>query len=262
MKASSLIQVLCAAHWSYRVVPDPFHRRGGIMIVAPGGHGKSTILSRMSEELPKMLALSDLTTRQAVSLRSSIVEGKYRTLVIDEMEKLYQRMDSTSANVEGTLQALIEQGFHDAPGERPTEDVMRAQCLVIANMTEDFYVRKSRNWAEAFMRRWIVCKFRLENPDVFADAIEKWKRVEIRDGMLFMMPMEDIPYSVRPDEARIMRHWLQVANRDDKTPQQLLHKILSVLRWRHAKSGVKDKSFEIMEDFSSSLGRGGCEMVL
>lgn len=262
MKASSLIQVLCAAHWSYRVVPDPYQRRGGIMLVAPGGHGKSTILTRMSGELPKMLALSDLTTRQAVSLRSSIVEGKYRTLVIDEMEKLYQRMDSTAQNVEGTLQALIEQGFHDAPGERPTEDVMRAQCLVIANMTEDFYVRKTRVWADAFMRRWIVSKFRLENPDIFADAIERWKRVEIKDGMLFMMPMEDIPYSVKPDEAHAMRHWLQIANRDDKTPQQLLHKILSVLRWRCKKSEVKDTSFEIMTDFSESLRQKGSEMKL
>ena len=232
------------------------------MLVAPGGHGKSTVLGRICDELPKMLSLSDLTTRQAVALRSSIVEGKYRTLVIDEMEKLYQRMDSTSSNIEGTLQALIEQGFQDAPGERPTEDVMRAQCLVVANLTEDFYVKKSRTWADAFLRRWLICKYRLENPDIFADAIQEWRRVEIQDGMLFMMPLEDIPWSVKPAEAKAIRHWLQVANRDDKTPQQLLHKILSVLRWRALKVGRKDDSFSVLQDFAECLGRNGAIMQL
>lgn len=230
------------------------------MLVAPGGHGKTSILDPLVAELPKILPLSDLTTRQAVKLRSSIVEGKYRTLVIDEMEKLYQRMDSTALNLEGTLQAMIEQGFSDEPGSRPTGDVMKAQCLVITNLTEEFYVTRTKLWSDAFLRRWLVCKFRLEKPDIFADAIQEWRRVEIRTTGLFTVPFDDIPYAVTRDEQIAIRKWLQLADRDDKTPQQLLHKILSVLRYRFRLSGQKDLSFEILKDFSMCLSKQGTTM--
>jgi len=261
MKAESLLQVLCAAHFAYKVRPDPFNRRGGIMLVAPAGHGKTTLLSKMSTELPKMLDISDLTTRQVSSLRSRILEGKYCTLILDELEKLYQRKDATAQNVEGAIQAIIEQGFQDVPGERPEIMGMPAQALVIANCTEEFFSRQLRRWSTAFIRRWLICQYRLKDPDMFADAIERWKLRELKDGMLFVIPSETIPYSLTIYESRRIRKWLMMNNQDEKTPYQLLQRIACVLRWKCRKLGRKrDTTFEILEDFSQCLQKHGTSL--
>lgn len=261
MKAESLLQVLAAAHFAYKVRPDPYNRRGGIMLVAPAGHGKTTLLSRMSRELPKMLDISDLTTRQVSALRSRILEGKYTTLILDELEKLYQRKDATAMNVEGALQAIIEQGFSDFPGERPEIMGMPAQALVIANCTEEFFGRQLRRWSTAFVRRWLICQFRLRDVDIFANAIEHWRTQEMKNGMLFVVPVEDIPYSLTIEESRRLRRWLSMNNQDEKTPYQLLQRIACVLRWRDTKLGRKrDTTFTILEDFSECLRKHGAVM--
>lgn len=262
MRAESLLQVLCAAHFSYKVHPDPYNRRGGIMLVAPGGHGKTTLLSRMSAELPKMLDISDLTTRQVVALKSRIIEGKYRTLILDEMEKLYQRKDATALNVEGAIQAIIEQGFTDVPGERPENVGMPAQALVIANCTEEFFSKQLRNWSTAFIRRWLICQYRLRDPDVFGDAIERWRMAEMKNGMLFVVPSEPIPYSLTLTEARRIRKWMTHNNQNETTPFQLMQRIACVLRWKAKKTGRKDNTFTILEDFSECLKKHGTMMDL
>jgi hypothetical protein len=256
LSAKTLLQVLSAAHLTYKV-ESPYNRRGGILLVSPAGHGKSSFLRRLEGEMPKTLMLSDLTTRQLSALRATIVEGKVQTLILDELEKIYQRKEETAANLEGNICALVEQGFSDLPGDRPSNRGIPAQALVIANCTEEFFVKQQKNWSSAFLRRFLVCLYRLENPDIFADYIEKWDLVRFGEGMFFDVPLEPLPYSLAIEEAKQLRRWILFGEQDDKTPFQLLQKIACVLRWKFRVRKTKDETMLILREFSACLMKKG-----
>lgn len=260
MKAETLLQILCAAHLTGKV-EDPYDRRGGIMLISPAGHGKSTLLKKLSKELPRILCVSDLTTRQLSALRASIVEGRVETLIIDELEKIYQRKLEVAGNLEGHLMSLIEQGFTDLPEKRPSSRALPAQVLIITACTEEFYLRKQNDWSSAFLRRFLPVVFRLDDPRIFGNAVRSWNVVKIGAGMFYDVPLEKIPNLITEIESDVLRGWLDLGGIDDKTPFQLLKKIGTILRWRFKKLEMEDLTMKILEEFSEGLRMEGARLT-
>lgn len=260
MKLSSLVEVVTAAHLSAYVESD-FKSRGGIMLVAPPASLKSTVI-RQLEVFPNAMVLSDANVQQLMKIRDDVANGYFQTLAFMEVEKLYQRNDATSANVEGHLKGMVEDGFAHSMQADQRMTVRQARCLVVGGMTYGLYKRRFQQWQDdGFARRFLWCHYVLEDRQAIMRAIHEWQPLKIASNpIVFGLPKGSrIPYNVTPAESGQIGKWLAYY-KEAETPFILLKKILSVLKWRHVE---KPKwAMDVLQDFSQCLTRSGAEMSI
>lgn len=263
MRVETLMQVLCAAHWTYKV-HDPYNRRGGILLVAPSEHGKSMLLKRISEELPGIWRLSDLwnlTIRHLSTWRSSIISERIKTLIIDGLEKVGQQQSQRMKNLESTLKALMKEGFEGWSEGHSLGRKLAVQALVIVGCTEEFYLERQDNEDVTFLRYFLRILFQLDDPDIFLDSLRSWEKIEIEAGIFYDVPLEEVPNLITESESKILRRWLELGEMMDPMPFQLFKKIGTILRWRFNKFKMRDLTMEILEEFSESLRREGARLI-
>lgn len=248
MKSTTLIEILDAAHLT-SFIDSPFPQRGAIMIVGPPGAMKTTLLRASVSEYPSALFLSDLNINSLMALRDSLVSGRYRTIAFPEYEKLYQRKADTSANVEGVIKQLIEEGFTRASFEEQDAITSIARTLVIGAMTMSFYSQRITKWREnGFKRRILWLGIKLDNPDRIMEAIRKWELIEF-SGIERKFPQGNIPFAVNDSESRIIEGMLE--GQWEATPYVLLKKIYAVLKWKYSKQ--PKRAMLIMEELRECL---------
>lgn len=261
MKAGTFFDVITAAHYT-NMVQGEFKSRGGILLVAPPEQLKTTFVEILSN-YHNALVLTDIVTRDIAKVRDLIASGRYVTLALPELQKIYNRDADTAANIEGNLRALMEEGFSYVPGSSPDMRVSKAKALIVAGATTYLYQKNFDRWKnDGFARRMLICLYNLKNPYILVEAVEKWKKIEIENGLAWAVPVNtSIEHSVTEQEAKAITSWCRwQAGFVD--PALLLHRILSVLRWRNKRFGRKDTSWEVLKDFSESLGKNGAEVEL
>lgn len=264
MYAQDLIEILCAAHLS-SYVQSPYEERGGLLLVAPPGALKSTFLEELDKHYPDALSLTDLNAKAMAQLRDRIVTGTVRTVVFPEFQKLYDRKDDTAMNLEGTIRALVAEGFRAAAFESQGINRIRARAMVIGAMTPATQARRFDAWEESgFNRRFLWPLFRLANPMVLDDAIVEWRRLRFAVGRLPQLPFgEQIPQQTTRDERQALRMMCKYQPGGHHTQQlQLLVKTLSVLRWWYDFAGLDRDPWAVMQRFGVSLGREGAVLEL
>jgi len=248
MTPQTLIEVIDCAHLT-SFINSPFPQRGALMIVGPPGSMKTTFIRVALSEHPSSLFLSDLNINSLMKLRDSLVSGRYRTIAFPEYEKLYQRKADTSANVEGTIKQLIEEGFSRASFEELDAITTTARAFIVGALTYDFYNRMIGKWRESgFKRRILWVGISLENPDRIMEAIRKWELIEI-DGIPRRYPSKEIPFNVTDAESRKIEGMLK--GQWEATPYVLLKKILAVLKWKYPRE--PKKPMRIMEELADCL---------
>lgn len=257
MRASTVIEFLSAVHQS-KFVNGDFSQRGGVIIVAPPGTLKTTLIKLAIEDYPDALPLSDLNVNTLNQLKNSLIDQRYTTLGFGELEKLYQRNPATAANIEGHLKMLVEEGYSRASFEDQRAQSMAAKCAVIGGITPSCYSRMITKWLEnGFARRFVFSSYTLANPDAIMDAIDKWKHISLGRVMLTAPGNKKIPYNVTADENKMIKQ--AVSNQPTlEGPFVLCKKTFCVLKWRH---GAK-KAVDIFEDFSESLESKGAQLEL
>lgn len=259
VKAKTIIDVLCAAHYSY-LVEGGWRQRGGIVFVSPPGQLKTTWLSIL-EDYPTVYLTSDLNLQTLGRLKEDIAAGKIRTLVVPDFQKIYERNPQVSSNVEGALRAMVEEGFVATAYQNAQVISKKARVLFLSACVQSFYENRLEDWKKTgFGRRILFCVYTLKRPEILMDALSSWQRVEIKNGLKFSIPTGNIPYSLTKKEARIIHHWMK--RQADVTPIALLQKIGCVLRWRFRRLKLKDETMDILHDFSESLSGEGAEVEL
>jgi hypothetical protein len=249
MTPQTLIEILDAAHLT-SFIESPFPQRGAIMIVGPPGAMKTTFIRTGLSEYPGALILGDLNINSLMSLRDSLVSGRYKTIAFPEYEKLYQRKADTAANVEGTIKQLIEEGFSRASFEEQDAITSISRVLVIGAMTYSFYNSRISKWRESgFKRRILWVGVKLLNPDKIMEAIRKWELIEL-DGIPRRYPTKGIPFDVTEAESRQIEKLLE--GQWEATPYVLLKKIFAVLKWKY-KATEPNKPMKIMKDFGECI---------
>lgn len=228
------------------------------MLVAPPGGLKSTLIRVSLEDYPDSLLISDLNVSTLTQLRNSLIDGRYNTLGFGEFEKIYKRNPATAENIEGHLQALIEEGYLRASFEDQRVPSFPARCALIGGITPSLYSRRFNRWMEGgFARRLMFCSYTLQNPDAIMEAIERWKHISFGKVMLTAPGNKKIPYDISPEENRKIRGMIS-AQPTHEGPFIALKKIFCVLKWRHDKS----KAREIIQDFSECLqAKGACLQI-
>ena len=252
MKASTLIDVLIAAHYTH-LVESSWKERGGLILVAPPGHLKTSLLLIL-REYPGVHIASDFNSQRLGTMRDDIISGRVHSVIVPDFQKLYERHSAVSSNLEGNLRALVEEGFINTAHQDTGGITFRARALVMSACTPAFHDFKYNAWSQTgFARRFLFVGYRLFDPNQLMAAIENWKRIEIRNGLQFSLPLEKIPYSLKRSEAKLLRSYL-IVKQDFSTPFVLLQKIACVLRWRYRRLKQSDHALETLKDFSEGLG--------
>lgn len=258
----TMVEALVAAHLS-TCVEAPFNDCGGIILVGPPGVLKSTLLYTL-DEYPNARVLSDLNVQSLAEMRESIASKAVRTLVIPELRKLYQRDPRTSENVEGTLQALVDEGFR-APSFKSQEMArLSAHCVVLSAITEDTREERYVKWqASGFGRRFLWPLVRMEHPEVLDFASDRWQALDFKLRYLPQPPPGGrIPNTTTPAERKTLRDMLSHQPGPTHTTQaHLMVRMLAVLKWwyRMDERGPGE-AMHTMKLFARSLGKEGAEL--
>src|SRR6266849_1514734 len=119
MKPVTLIEILDAAHLIV-FVDSPYLQRGGIMLVGPPETLRTTVIDIALKQHPGALRLSDLNMKSLTGMKDDFTNGRYSTVGFLDYQKLYERNQSTSSNMEGTIRQMIEEGFTRTSHDDPT----------------------------------------------------------------------------------------------------------------------------------------------
>lgn len=259
MYAHDLIEVLCAAHLGVRVALPGFSERGGIMLVGAPGVLKTSFVSIL-DNYSDVIMLSDINVKSLVNLRDGIANGRHHTLVLPELAKIYERMEATSANVEGTLRALVAEGFSAASFENQETNRFRAQCMVVGALTPSLVALKGDRWRDTgFARRFLWPMIRLKDGSALEKAAMNCRRIEFGVPYLPQNPEElTIPNLSHPVERQRIRNLVKNQPGGDHALHiQLMVRILSVLRWWYAQINSNKDAMATLERFAVSLGKEG-----
>lgn len=263
-----LVECLCASHVA-SYVRSEFQDRGGIILVGPPGVLKTTFLEFVGRVYHDALAISDINVPTLNDLKDQIASGSIRTLVIPELLKLYERDPRTAANLEGTLRALVAEGFLKASFEDARINTLRARCSVLTAITPDFQIQRFRHWEKTgFSRRFLWPLIRMKNPHLLDHAVEEGKLVDFF-GKVDRLPPLPLTGYIRDEttvlERKELRTWLKghPGSGVHNLQLSLLVKMLGVLKWWYGNTGrTHREALHTLRVFARSFQPGGAELVL
>ena len=258
MSVRELMTVLAAVHLSSRV-QSRIQDRGGLMLVGPPGVLKSTLVMTL-EDYHDALVLTDLNTKALNSIKERIIAGAVGSLVMPEMAKIYERHPSVSSNLEGSIRALVAEGFVSASFESHTVQRFRARAMVVGALVPATVTRMSEHWEESgYMRRFLWAFYRVPDAVVERAVMEDRDLVKKPKGQLIRHdgdgPIPDLTTERERQELRRMARYQPGGNH--AMHLLLLRRILAVLKWHYRGKGMQHEAMRLMRQFATTLGKEG-----
>lgn len=252
MRFGTLIEIISAAHLTPYVFGDIGEERGGLMLVAPPGHLKTTAIEIL-EQFPRTLLVSNITNGTLTNLRESFISGEIKTLGFPDFDMLYKRHSSVSSQLEGTIMGLMGEGFRNPPFKDQRTAVMKARCTIIAGITIKCYEERLSGWLDAGLaRRFLWSQFKVKNPEQLEEAIVHFKRAQLDGDFTMKIPMTRIPYNLNENISRKILYHLR-GQPDRKLPLIFAQRLVCVLVWKHGQI----EGWNIWNDFAPSLWKDG-----
>lgn len=229
--------------------------RGGLWLVGPTGVMKSTFLDFL-EPFDRALFLADLNVQGLMQLRGQLTVGAVRTIVLPEFQKLYERDPRTAANVEGTIRALVEEGYRGASFEAAGINRFKIRAMVIGAMTDDLQAQMWHRWeTTGFARRFLWCLIRLEDSEMLMRAVELWRKRDFGNVLVPMTPNTlDIENNLTVRDREQIRPLVRYQPQPNNFCFEMLCKVACVLRWHYGRYGIKKDALETVAEFSRCLG--------
>lgn len=256
MDYKTLKEIVAATHLS-QYVDSVFDHKGGLFLIAPPGGFKTTITETL-DHYSHTKVLSDINLQSLIRLREAILAEQITTIAFSDFAKLYKRSKSVSANVEGTISALVDEGFRKASFQNQQVESAPARCVVIGSMTTQFFEQMSQQWSDnGLMRRFVCARYRIQGLNIIENAIMEQRKARL-DGRFTSKYLSGvIPNTLDSSDLAyievITRH---VSYRGGD--MIMLQKIWNVLKWKHGKRIAR----ELIEDFAPCLSKDGGVLVL
>lgn len=264
MTPQQLAEIICAVHLS-PYVEGQLEQRGGLMLVAPPGALKSS-LAEMTHHYPDALLLTDVNVSMLADLRDALAGDSIRTLVFSEFAKLYERNPQTATNIEGTLRALVSEGFSGASFQDHRVNRRKAYATVIGAMPPSVVEKQFRRWEDSgFNRRFLWAVYGVKGRHILDEAAGQLKRLDFGVMDLPRVPPlgNSIPFLLTGVERERVRRYVSEQPGTSHTQQiQLLTRVWSVLKWWHRERGRPKETDATIEAFGKSLSKGGTDLVL
>ena len=264
VKLETFLTVLWASCLTNKV-ESRFYSRGGLLLIAPAGQMKTSMLSILTD-MHGVMGYSDMTQKTLVEARDYIAAKKISTLLLYDFQKIYERKSDTAANIVGSIRALVEEGFSSAAWEEHSNLIqVKARALVLAACTPAFIRQHIVEWDESgFSRRFLFCHYSLANPEVIVKAIMSDDPIPLVLNGHVNVPFNlTIPLVEHQGDEEKLRRMLRHGQRGEEVPLILLRKILAVLRWRCQRMKQKGTdAMSILQEFSQCMRDEGAEIVL
>src|SRR5580692_5730812 len=145
---TDFMEVLCALHFA-SLVPGPVDDNSGLMIVAPSGSLKSTLLMTLGNLYSETCVCdSNWYYGKLLKQKQVFYNRTRRSLIIPELASVYAGDPRTGSRMEQMLQQMSGEGSQSTNNEVADRYEMRAQ--VFAAMTPEFETKKEDAWKEGF----------------------------------------------------------------------------------------------------------------
>lgn len=261
MRISTLMECVKAAHLA-SYVDSQFTSQSGLFLVGPPGVMKTTIL-RALDSYESVLTLSDVNSKVLHSIiKAQLTSNTIKSLVLPEVQRIYERDPRTAAGVEGTLRSLVEEGFSGASFEDPTVSRFTARAFVIGAMTDKFRDENWQRWNDSgFARRFLWVLVRLGDPSILMNAVESGRMAQVADDIVGMPtpPMGKIPPIDAYMRKRI-RPLLRKQPKPSNVQYELLCRMTAVLMYYYKRARVRRDPIETITEFGGAI-LGGAELT-
>lgn len=260
VKISTLMECVKAAHLS-TFVQSSFPHAAGLFVVGPPGVMKTTIL-RALDPYESVLTLSDVNSKMLTGIiKSQLTSNAIKSLVLPEVQRIYERDPRTAAGVEGTIRSLVEEGFSGASWEDPTVSRFTARALVIGAMTDKFRDENWQRWNDSgFARRFLWVLVRLGDPTILMNAVEAGRMAQVSDEIVQMpQPLAQIPAIDTAMRKRI-RPLVRKQPKPSNVQYELLCRMCAVLKFYYERAKSKKDPLETINEFGGSI-LGGAELT-
>lgn len=260
VKVSTLMECVKAAHLS-NFVTSAFPQSAGLFVAGPPGVMKTTIL-RALDPYESVLTLSDVNSKMLTGvIKSQLTSNAIKTLVLPEVQRIYERDPRTAQGVEGTLRSLVEEGFSGASFEDPTVSRFTARALVIGAMTDKFRDDNWQRWNDSgFARRFLWVLVRLGDPSILLNAVEAGRMAQVMDEVTPMpqpiAPIPPIDQALRKRIRPLVRKQPKPAN----VQYELLCRMCAVLKFYYERNKSKKDPLETIQEFGGAI-LGGAELT-
>jgi hypothetical protein len=254
----TFMEVLCALHFAM-LVPGPINDASGLMLVAPSGSLKTSLLMTIPNLYPNSTVCdSNWYYGKLIKMKAVFYNRTARSIVIPELSSVYSGDPRTGGRMEQILQQMAGEGSM-ATNERDTRwerYEMRAQ--IFAAMTPEFAAKKHPAWEEGFHRRFLWAHIAMKNEEVLLDYLTNWRRAELEVSQPIVEPAQGtIPNVLTYEEKMQIRDMLE--SQKDFGPNHtrfvFLCRALSVLKWHYKRIGSKKLAIKTIEDFSVCLSK-------
>lgn len=261
MKISTLMECVKAAHLS-TFVQSAFQHSAGLFVVGPPGVMKTTIL-RALDPYESVLTLSDVNSKVLTGIiKSQLTSNAIKSLVLPEVQRIYERDPRTAAGVEGTIRSLVEEGFQGASFEDPTIPRFTARAFVIGAMTDKFRDENWQRWVDSgFARRFLWVLVRLGDPSILMNSVEAGRMAQVADEVVQMPqpPMGQIP-SIDSVMRKRIRPLVRKQPKPCNVQYELLCRMAAVLKFYYEKNKSKKDPLATIQEFGGSI-LGGAELT-
>jgi hypothetical protein len=266
VSVATMVECLAAAHLT-NYVDSPFHERGGIMLVGPPGSLRTTIARALERSYADVMCLSDINQKGLTDLKQHIITGDRRTLVFTEYSKLYERNPHTASNAEGTIRAMVAEGFAGAAFEEQTIAKTLARAVVIGAMAERFRALHAQAWDDTgFARRFLWALVHLKRPELLMRAVEDWRPIPFHLKYLPPVPVpniDNVEHYTTAEERQSIKLMVKHQPGPHTVQAQLLCKMLAVLKWWYKEQGSDpEQGYRVLAEFARALGPNGAELVV
>lgn len=264
MYPHQLVEVICAVHLS-PYVEGTLEQRGGLMLVAPPGGLKST-LAEVTMQYPDALLLTDVNVKMLADLRDALTGGNITTLVFNEFAKLYERNPQTATNIEGSLRALVSEGFAGASFQDHRVNRRKAYATLIGAMPPNVVETQFKRWEDTgFNRRFLWATYGVKGAYILDEAASELKRLNLNIHDVPRVPPlgQSIPFVLTEKERlRVRKYVAQQPGGSHAQQIQLLTRVWCVLKWWHQQRGTPEACEETIVAFVESLTHGGADLIL
>lgn len=261
----TFLDTLCALHFA-ALVPGPIDDASGLMIVAPSGSLKSSLLMALAALYPETSVCdSNWYYGKLLNMKAAFYNGGKRSIIIPELSSIYAGDPRTGGRMEQMLQQMAGEGSvaTQAADSRWERYEMRAQ--VFGALTPEFAAKKHKGWEEGFHRRFLWAHLAMENDEVLMDYLTAWKRAEIEVSQPMIEPaMKAIPNLLSYADKMEVRKMLE-PQKDfgpNHTRFVFMCRALSALKWHYKRIHSRKSALDTLKKFSVCLSTEAALLVV
>jgi hypothetical protein len=256
VRLEAILEAVCAIHLA-SFVTGPIEDRGGLMVVGPPGMLKSTTIDVLDANYHNAVSVSNLNTTTLLQMQDQLQSGAVRSIVVPDLQALYAGDPRTVGRVEQALMQLAAEGHRGASWQDARFQRFKSRCTIFSAMTGKFFEKHAAAWNDSgFLRRFLWCAYRLEDPETLMNAISQWKRAELGSIIIPQTPANGvIPDQLSSHDRERIRTWVKHQPGPHEIQFALLCRAASVLDWHYARKRIKCKAMTTLAEFSRTLNK-------